>query len=249
VEHLLFDVAGWLVAARTGEPVRDEELAQMEAQWALTLPNSFLATERNWHMVGDALNPEQASRGRAVAPLAELVLGIVADAAWGGVTAALEELKGAGLAARVAERGAELVDVERVVEAERAGAGELDAAVIQAVRQGNCFVAGTAFRTPEGAKAVECFRPGDVLLSRAEHDPEGRLQVVAVQEVFVRVAPVLEVVVKGRVIGATAEHPFYVRGAGWRCAGELRPGDEFSSHDGAWVEVETVRATGKVATV
>jgi len=47
--------------------------------------------------------------------------------------------------------------------------------------------------------------------------------------------------VSGRVLLATLEHPFYVRGRGWVAARELQPGDELRSHDGRWLPIEGVR--------
>jgi hypothetical protein len=44
-------------------------------------------------------------------------------------------------------------------------------------------------------------------------------------------------------------HPFYVRGKGWTPAKALRPGDLLPSHDGQWVPVEEVEATGEAETV
>jgi hypothetical protein len=67
--------------------------------------------------------------------------------------------------------------------------------------------------------------------------------------VFVRVSPVVNLHVRGKIIGTTAEHPFWVRGKGWRAAAELRPGDELQTHAGGWVPVEGVADSGEVTTV
>jgi hypothetical protein len=53
------------------------------------------------------------------------------------------------------------------------------------------------------------------------------------------------VAVGGRVLGTTAEHPFWVRGRGWVAASQLRAGDALRSPDGQWVAVEGVRDTGR----
>jgi hypothetical protein len=53
---------------------------------------------------------------------------------------------------------------------------------------------------------------------------------------------------KEQVIGATAEHPFYVYGKGWTPLGELRPGDWIRTDEG-WVEVNKVEDTGRYETV
>jgi hypothetical protein len=103
--------------------------------------------------------------------------------------------------------------------------------------------------TPDGDKPIEQFRRGDKILARPEFDPNGALEVKEVEEVFVRLAPVLHLHVGGQVIGTTAEHPFYERVKGWVAARELEAGDELSSHDGRWVVVEEVLDTGEYATV
>jgi len=81
-----------------------------------------------------------------------------------------------------------------------------------------CFVAGTPIRTLEGSKAVELFRAGDLVLSRDELDPNGAVAFKRVLRTFVRVSPILNLRVGGRIIGTTAEHPFFVRGKVGRCS-------------------------------
>jgi hypothetical protein len=117
------------------------------------------------------------------------------------------------------------------------------------LRTFNCFVAGTPVLTPAGPRPIESLRAGDLVLSRAEHDPDAPLAVRRVVEAFARVGPVLDVVVEGRVIGTTGEHPFYVRGRGWQEAGALRPGDELVSHDGVPVRVRGVNDGGRSVAV
>src|SRR5262249_56972578 len=98
-------------------------------------------------------------------------------------------------------------------------------------------------------KFIEDFRPGDPILTRPEDDPAAPLEVKRVEEVFVRVSPILHLHVGGQVIRTTGEHPFFVRGEGWVSARDLRPGDLLSSHDGGWVPVEEVFDTGAWETV
>jgi Pretoxin HINT domain len=103
-----------------------------------------------------------------------------------------------------------------------------------------CFAAGTPLRTPTGDKPIEEFRPGDLILSRAETDPDGPLEAKTVEKVFVRTGRIMNLHVGGQVIRTTAEHPFWVQGRGWLMAGQLRAGDPLLSHDGKWVTVEEV---------
>ena len=51
------------------------------------------------------------------------------------------------------------------------------------------------------------------------------------------------------MIRTTVEHPFYVQGKGWRCTGELQPGDVLRSHDGQWLPVEEVIDNGEQSVV
>jgi hypothetical protein len=106
-------------------------------------------------------------------------------------------------------------------------------------------------RTPEGAKPIEQFRPGDPILSAPDDDPSAPVEVATVEEVFVNYTRVLTLhlaVPTARLpqpstetsekpptaltIRTTGEHRFYVRGKGWLPAGELRPGDRLRSAHG-----------------
>ena len=116
--------------------------------------------------------------------------------------------------------------------------------------QSNCFVAGIPLQTPEGAKAIERFRPGDRLLARPESDPDAAAEAMLVEEVFVSVAVVFSVRISDHDIWTTPEHPFWVRGKGWVPATHLEAVNLLSSHDGRWVPVEAVnRADLQVTTV
>jgi hypothetical protein len=97
--------------------------------------------------------------------------------------------------------------------------------------------------------SIEQLRPGDLVLSRSEHESEGPVEAKVVEEVFIRTAAVLTLQVGGQRIGTTAEHPFWVRGKGWTPAGLLQPGDLLSSHDGRWTVVEAVTDAREVTTV
>jgi hypothetical protein len=112
-----------------------------------------------------------------------------------------------------------------------------------------CFVAGTPLLTPDGAKAIEQFQVGDLVLSRDEHNVEGAVEAKAVEEVFVNHGLVLYLHVGGRRIGTTGEHPFFVRGKGWLPANEIIAGDHLVGHDNQWVVVEAVERTEEFQTV
>jgi hypothetical protein len=108
---------------------------------------------------------------------------------------------------------------------------------------GACFVAGTPLLTPEGSKPIEQFKPGDLLLSRDEHDPDGTVQARPVLEVFSHDGQVLQLRVGGREIRTTAEHPFWIVGKGWQAAKNLVEGDQLLSQDGNAIPVQQVAQT------
>ncbi|MDW8244646.1 MAG: polymorphic toxin-type HINT domain-containing protein [Thermogemmata sp.] len=83
------------------------------------------------------------------------------------------------------------------------------------------------------------------MLCLPEDEQQGELAYRPVEEVFRRWGVIWEVMVTGRVLRATAEHPLWVRGRGWTAAKQLRVGDELRSHDGRWLAVEGVRDTGR----
>ncbi len=134
--------------------------------------------------------------------------------------------------------------------AARVGRATQEAAgALNVIPSRSCFVAGTPLLTPSGSKPIEEFRVGDEILSRSEHDPEGFVLVQRVERVFIRVARVLALRVRGREIRTTWEHPFYALGKGWISASEIRPGDKLLSHDGQWIGVDAITDLKEFATV
>jgi RHS repeat-associated protein len=128
-------------------------------------------------------------------------------------------------------------------------AGAFGGGLYTSRRLGSCFATGTPMRTPDGWKPIEQFRKGDLILSRAENDPDGPLEAQRVEEVFVGTARILHLHVGGHVIRTTAEHPFFAYDRGWVAAGVLRVGDWVASHDGSWTAVEDLLDTGEWETV
>jgi hypothetical protein len=97
----------------------------------------------------------------------------------------------------------------------------------------------------EGWRRIDEISEGDEVFSRDENDCEGPVEWKKVEEVFRRFGFVMQLQVGGKVIRTTSEHPFYVRDKGWVVAGEMRPGNLVSSHDGQWVAVEEVASGGE----
>jgi hypothetical protein len=115
------------------------------------------------------------------------------------------------------------------------------------VIQPQCFPAGVPLLTPEGAKNIEDFRPGDLLLSRDEHDPHGPLVVGVVEEVFQRSGETFALTLAGRTFRTTAEHPFYVHDRGWIDAKDLCVGDLLVGHDGRLARPRSVLSRDRAA--
>ena len=107
-----------------------------------------------------------------------------------------------------------------------------------------CFVAGTRVLVgydAEGnavSRAIEDVAEGDLVLSRADGDEADGLDARAVARVFRRTSDHLQIVTYRDAAGGTetvrttGEHPFWVEGAGWVAAGDLRAGDVLGDADG-----------------
>ncbi len=116
---------------------------------------------------------------------------------------------------------------------------------------GQCFVAGTLVRTPEGEQPIEEIRAGDKVWARNLATGLDELHLVV--ETFVRQARTLyHLTIAGGVVTTTDEHPFMVQNMGWILARDLRPGDILVTLEGTVtldrVEVEH-RAEGDAETV
>jgi len=105
---------------------------------------------------------------------------------------------------------------------------------------GSCFAAGTPVLTPQGSKAIEQLRAGDLVLSSPERIGDVQIGARRIQEVTRGRAKVVAVTVGGHVIQASREHPFFVRGKSWTPASSLAAGDFLRTHDGRWVQIEAV---------
>ena len=95
-------------------------------------------------------------------------------------------------------------------------------------RPGHCFAAGTPVLTPEGPRAIDDLRPGDLVVSQDQGSRTRSFQRVV--RTFVR--PDAQLVAL-RVIGqdgsaetlhVTDEHPFWVPGRGWVTVNNLEQG-------------------------
>ena len=71
------------------------------------------------------------------------------------------------------------------------------------------------------------------------------MEAKVVEEVFQRIAGILNLRVAGQLIRTTGEHPFYVAGLGWTPANELHSGMELLTATGEWVRVDGVNDTSE----
>lgn len=113
-----------------------------------------------------------------------------------------------------------------------------------------CFRADTPIViSKEGdARRADAIRQGDYLLARNEFDVNGPLELKRVEEVFVRISPVIELVARDKIIGTTPEHPFYVvERQRFIPAAYLEIGEHFLSDDGQQIELTAVRDTKKLS--
>jgi Holliday junction resolvase-like predicted endonuclease len=108
-----------------------------------------------------------------------------------------------------------------------------------------CFAADTKLRTPEGLKAIQDFKSGDLILTRHESVPNGKIETKHVEEVFQTSAEIIELTLNNEaVIRTSGEHPFYVFGLGWRIANELCVGDLVITDQDTAVSVTNIVNTG-----
>jgi hypothetical protein len=105
---------------------------------------------------------------------------------------------------------------------------------------GGCFAKGTLVLTPDGDKPIEQIEVGDLVLSLPDERPGAAPVHCRVEKVIRRTGKLLDIHVEGKVLRATKEHPFYVKGKGWIAAGSLTTDDLLSSHDGRWMKVDSV---------
>lgn len=114
------------------------------------------------------------------------------------------------------------------------------------VQRCECFVAGTLVWTRSGSLPIEHVREGDFVLAR---DPEdGGLAFRAVVGRTVREpSPTVAITLADESITATEGHPFWVVGAGWRMARELREGDVLSTVGGPTRVDDTTPAEDQTA--
>jgi hypothetical protein len=112
-----------------------------------------------------------------------------------------------------------------------------------------CFAAGTFVWTWLGLKPIEKIVKDDLVWSRDENDPNGPLVLKRVEEVFERMAPIMHLHLSPGILRTTREHPFHLRGLGWRTCQELKTGDPLVANCEMCPPVQEVYDTGEVVQV
>ncbi|MBX9661671.1 MAG: glycohydrolase toxin TNT-related protein, partial [Nitrospiraceae bacterium] len=114
----------------------------------------------------------------------------------------------------------------------------------------SCFTGETLVETDRGLRRIDSLKKGDRVLSRSEFDLDGPLEYKTILRTFIRVSPILNLHVNGKIIRTTAEHPFWLKGQGWLAAAFLQPGNQIAGkRPGEWLTVEGVADSGQVETV
>jgi hypothetical protein len=112
-----------------------------------------------------------------------------------------------------------------------------------------CFPAGTPIHTPDGARAVERLRSGDVVTTVG---PDGTIGQGKVASVFATTNRLIEVRTEAGTLTTTEKQPLALASGGLRPAGELKSGDRIYSWNAGErraVAVREVAATGREAQV
>ena len=174
--------------------------------------------------------------------------GTIADAFFKKVAEGIvDDPENAGLTLLVNLSPGALSKISGLSELRAAGSrvlGQLGADLVLAARACvsvlSCFIKDTPLLTPSGYKPIQDFQLGDQILSADENDPECRVGVRYVEDVFQRIALIIRVHLGGKQIGLTGDHPIFVPGRGWVQAAELKAGDRVLSHDGQTIAVDRI---------
>ncbi len=110
----------------------------------------------------------------------------------------------------------------------------------------DCLVAGTPVWTNTGSVAIEKIRPGDLVLSQ---DPEtGELAYKPVLRTTTRSpGPLVKIRADEATIRCSGGHPFWISGAGWVKAREIKPGTPLHAVEGT-LQVFSVKTEGNERT-
>ena len=93
------------------------------------------------------------------------------------------------------------------------------------------------------------MRPGDLIVSRDEHDAEAPVSVSQVVRTITGTSSFVTLTVGGRAIRTTASHLFWVQGRGWVKTQHLAEGDFLVGHDGRLAMVNGLEFSAELISV
>lgn len=109
----------------------------------------------------------------------------------------------------------------------------------------NCFAPGTPVLTDKGMVPIEDIQVGDMVLSKNDETGEQAYKRVS-YKLDNQVNVLYHIHAGGETISATDNHPFWIKGKGWKLAKELVIGDQLVTNEEKYIVIEQVEieATG-----
>jgi hypothetical protein len=105
---------------------------------------------------------------------------------------------------------------------------------------GGCFSEGTHVLTPNGSTPIEQLVIGDTVLSTTREKTGTAPVARRIDSVVQCKARLLAIGIGGETIPTTRDHSIYSKDKGWVRAAALVVGDLVRSHNGRWMEVESI---------
>lgn len=126
--------------------------------------------------------------------------------------------------------------------------GKIINKVVKPISKCNCFTAGTKVQTADGEKPIEEIEIGDRVLSKDETTGE-----IAIKEVTAtfnhETDEIYQIHVGDQVVESTYNHPFWVKGKGWRYVKDLKVGDLLVQSDGNILKIQSIELEHRHVTV
>lgn len=112
----------------------------------------------------------------------------------------------------------------------------------------NCFAAGTLVHTDKGKVPIEKIKVGDKVLSKDEKT--GKIEYKPVVYTFDKLTEELYTIKAGnKKIVTTDNHPFWIKGKGWKTSNQLKIGDQLVTDQNKIVPIDDIIVEKKNATV
>lgn len=112
----------------------------------------------------------------------------------------------------------------------------------------NCFAPGTPVFTDKGMVPIEDIQVGDMVLSK--NDETGEQAYKRVSYTFDKqVNELYHIHAGGETISATDNHPFWIKGKGWKLAEELVIGDQLVTNEEKYIVIDQIEVEATESTV